>query len=153
MLAMRDKLSFLIYLKLRGGGEKLLYGGFFLRLTPVRRWVWQLRGIVGSAQPHSSEKLIQNFLSAGKSLLFVLDISPTRWDNARRTRNFVGSEAFGVSTARSKKVAPTLYQFIYKQIRSHGTLHWTPFSNYSFADDNGKVLARRPLNWKVSCDK
>lgn len=124
----------------------MLDGGFLLRIASVRRRVGQLGSIVGSTKPHGSEKFIQHFLPAQKSLLFVLDVAPTRRYDARRIGNFVGTEAFGVSTTRSEKVASALYQLIYMKMRSHGALECAPFGYYPFADDNRKVLARRPLN-------
>lgn len=69
-------------------------------------------------------------------MLLVLDIPPARGDDARWIGNSVSSETFDISTTRSKEVAPTLYQLIYMEMRSHAALECVPLRNYALTDNN-----------------
>lgn len=114
----------------------MLYGGFLFGVPPVARQVGNFRGVFRPAQPNSREKFIQNLLPTHESLLFLLDISPARGDDARWIGNFVGPETFDVSTTRSKKVPAPLYQLIYVEMRAHVALECVPLGNYALADND-----------------
>lgn len=84
-------------------------------------------------------------------MIFVVNISPTWWDNACWVGNTITSQTFNISTTRSKKVPPTLYEFVNVKMRAHIALKQIPFGDYTLSNYYWKVLSGRPLNWNRKC--